>query len=113
MYDFRITPDDQGIEQLRRATRERSPAAPVAPPNPSRAVRDQRQTPRQHTTQGAPNQGMPHSAERRGSQDRRRGERRQAQQPVMLDTRTQQDRRRGDRRQDAAVRSAGGVDLFA
>ncbi len=112
MYDFRITPDDQGIERLRLATRERPPAPPVAPPNPSRAVGDQQQTPQRRATRRPSAPGQRRSEERRSGSDRRRGERRVAQQPVVLDTRSPQDRRRGERREQATT-SPRGIDLFA
>jgi len=103
MYDFRITPDDQGVQRLRNATRERGPTEAVAPPAPSRAVGDQPQAP--------PRQMREQQMARRG-QDRRRGERRRARQAVMLDTRSPHDRRRGEQGPASAPLSRG-IDVFA
>jgi len=92
-----IRPDDTGLQSIKRTDRAASASpAPPSPSAPASAVHSE-------ARQSLP---APPSGHRR---ERRKGERRKRNLPVLLDTRSQ-----GDRRRDGADAETGsaGIDIY-
>ncbi|MGA7802315.1 MAG: hypothetical protein WCC36_16070 [Gammaproteobacteria bacterium] len=98
MTSLNIRPDDMGLQSLKRADSPASAApAPLSASRPAAAVHSEAQTPQPPVKQAR--------------QERRKGERRKRNLPVLLDTRGQRDRRRTT--DDGAEAGPAAIDVYA
>lgn len=107
MTFINLIPDDLGIQRLKAENAKPGTANAVTPVDPYPTEQANQPHPRARQ--------LRRSAREVRQGDRRRGERRQRQEPVLLDTRSHRERRRqSDRREQAAAQKpAPSVDLFA